>query len=768
MAYDGWLELGGTELVNISRTAELAESLGVDIVYTTPESVEWLQVALSQSGYEDITSTPWYDPRTPASREFIGALILSMPGLDDSTASASTTELTTDGGRSGRVRHGSLNLVGSAALLATTARGAEFGKRWFDSVLAKTAGRDAVCSGVELRYFRYADSGVPSEIVNASALTPWYAKDARSSVKRLGVVAGTSIDDGSLASSYDLTWPAQIQSKARTRLGLNGGAGYISATPSTEGAIVPPLPVTSAGTKVMWGHGLGGRAVFIGATTDHVTYSPQPCTRVRVYYGKTSVAGAGMRVLIDDVDQGVTLNSADTVNSGGHVWESGPLTPGDHTVKIVPYNSPYVGVVEGVEFIYRDEDAGFRVYNGGHSGGDVAFYNHHAPMDMHWESVAAMDLDLAVVSLGANDISHLTVEQFLTGIDGIIDRVPGEVPILLLGGYLRGDYNTPEGRAKWSEMQMGLRERAVGQVAYYDIAPHWPVLVADGSTSEGLMYDTPPIHPNTNGMTRMAEILTEVLLVEGPPVAHRRMVRLSRGATVTRKHESSCSHMWTINFTLVADDPFEYGEPVGMISALGGAEASGPGVLDSGQTALTEVLCPTYDFSPVQDPAFPSLIPAPAAPDILPAGWDISAGMTFDRTWALTDVIPPAVVGLVPVITLRTETEARMVRVCIWPGLTDPTVQCEPLFSAVVTYLPPNVDFVIDGEQRVVYTWDGASPVVRRADSLVFTKDARPVDWASFNDPDGLLVSLDVFSDSSGYEGDGDVRVAVAFVPKSD
>lgn len=412
MAYDGWLRFDGVELVNLSRTADLSEARGVDVLYTTPESVEWIRAALGDSEYFDVYDAPWFDPRSDASAEFVGTVLLSAPGLDDSTASASTTELTSAGGRTGRSRNSSLSIVCSMAILATSARGADYGKRWVDSVLRRGAASGSVCRGVEMEYFRYEAS------------------------------------------------------------------------------------------------------------------------------------------------------------------------------------------------------------------------------------------------------------------------------------------------------------------------------------------DAEPV----------------------PPVAHRRMVRLSRGSTVTRKHTGACAHMWTVNFTLVADDPFEYGAEIPAITSMGGTTTTGPAVLDSGTVSLTETPCPEYDYTPVLDPTYPSFSPAPIAPDFPPAGWGIEGGMTFSRRWALLDVVAPASVNLVPKITIRSSAEARMVRVTIWPGLMDPSDQCGELFSAVVTYLPPNVDFIIDGEQSVAYTWDGSSPVVRRSDSLVYTNDARPVDWRTFNDPDGLLVTLDVFGGSGG----GTVRVALDLVPKSD
>jgi hypothetical protein len=119
-----------------------------------------------------------------------------------------------------------------------------------------------------------------------------------------------------------------------------------------------------------------------------------------------------------------------------------------------------------------------------------------------------------------------------------------------------------------------------------------------------------------------------------------------------------------------------------------------------------------------------------------------------------------------------------MVRVSLWPATANEADQCDPIWSVVVTYLPGEQEFTIDGEQKVSYVWNGVSPGVSRADSLVYGPDAEPVDWTAFNDADGLLFTLDLM-DGGGSDGvtsadlgsDGvlaDVKASLALVPKSD
>lgn len=409
MAYDGWLEFNGVELVNLSRTAQLAEVLGIDAMWVNSSSVSWIQTALSGVDYDVVTNAPWYDANYPASAEFAGLVPLGFPGLDDSTSEATVVEYVTDGGHAGLRRNSTLSIVASVAILATTDRGAEYGKRWMDRVLADSGDR-TFCTGADLRYFRYPASGAP--------------------------------------------------------------------------------------------------------------------------------------------------------------------------------------------------------------------------------------------------------------------------------------------------------------------------------------------------------------------VAHRRDVSLTRGATVTRKRSTECSVVWLSTFTLTAGDPFEYGEAEQLLANLGGTPTGA--VINSGSLVLVEQSCPVYDYTPLYDPLYPALVASPTVPDFYPAGWDIVDGMTFERFWARVTPPEPSTLNVVPVLKLHSTIEARMVRVAVWAhdSLTDD--QCDPLFSAVVSYLPPNMDFYIDGEQHASYVWDGFSAGVRRTDSLVYSPDAKPVEWASFNDATDLLVTLDLFADSSDYEGGGTVRLAASFVAKSD
>lgn len=422
MATDKWVEFADVELFNLSRTAQLAEVMGIDTVWTDPATVAWIETARGTGqDYGDVGDAPWYDPGFPASGEFAGVMPLSMPGLDDSTAEASTIEYITDGGSSGKTRNKTLTLVASVAIVASTPRGADYGKRWLDRMLRGTSGLGRTfCSGSIMRYYR----------------------------------------------------------------------------------------------------------------VDGATGSP------------------------------------------------------------------------------------------------------------------------------------------------------------------------------------------------------------------------------------------------APDIMHRRDVTLTRGVVVTRKRDTYCSSTWTATFTLTANDPFEYSEEMPRVLNLGAATPTAPvgapALLSYGSLGMVEQDCPSYDYSPIYDPLYPAFVAPPAAPQFYPDGWDLVEGVNFTRYWARIASIEPSSLNVVPVLSLKTGTAARMVRVSVWPGGSALDDYCGALWTAIVMYLPAGgVELVVDSEQHATYVWDGVSPLVRRADSLAYGPGAKPLSWGSFNDPSGLLVTMDVMV-GAAYSGGGTIRAEFSLVAKSD
>lgn len=621
MGYDGWLEYNGIEVVNLSRTAQLAEALGIDTVWNTPESVAWIQTALGGVGYNDISEAPWYDPGYPASSEFAGIVPLAFTGLDDSTMESTPVEYITDGGHSGKPRNATLPLVANVAIIASTPRGADFGKRWMDRVFRSGADERAFCSGSDLRYFRWPSVDSPiahrrdvrqtrgtsvTRKRNNHCSATWTATFTLTAADPFEYSDATELLDG-LGAEVPTNAP-WLRLNYADRPNVDDGAGWLTAVTDTTPALDTVAPL-------------------IGTVSAQYTYTGPSAASV----------GAGFE-----------LRPA----SGVAYW---PVTAGE-------WLSVYLtaGVSAGTRFVQFESD----------------FYA---------DTTTTFPVGSPAVAI--EEITAGSPERF-----GFSVQVPVGATTMRIVGFV-GDIG--------------------GSIATGEVLRLDGLVIERRSTNDGLATywdgDTAPI----GGMP---------FAWDGIP-----------GQSRSYQYDPS-----TV--------PAEFGT-----------------------VTLVETECPVYDYTPVYDPLFPALVPAPAPPDFYPSGWTIVDGSTFDRFWAKVPVIEPTYLDVVPVITLTTTVEARMVRIGIWEGDHDPNDQCgDLLFGAVVTYLPAGVDFVIDGEQKASYVWDGASPSVRRSDSLVYSFDAKPVDWTKFNDPSSLLITLDIFSDSEGVEGEGQVRAAVSFVQKSD
>lgn len=156
MPYDGYLEVGGREIVNAARTyhyvstmapafglkdcqdcGNLAEALGQ--TYTTPE--------------ED--RAPWYDPSDPATGTFYGMYPLAIEGMTSSTRQSINVELVGDGSVQTTHRRAGRDLMVRGLMFGETREALDKGYSWLDNTLNSKG-----CSGEQGRVF----SSCPGEV----------------------------------------------------------------------------------------------------------------------------------------------------------------------------------------------------------------------------------------------------------------------------------------------------------------------------------------------------------------------------------------------------------------------------------------------------------------------------------------------------------------------------------------------------------------------------------------------------------------------------
>ncbi|WP_114422638.1 SGNH/GDSL hydrolase family protein [Nocardioides houyundeii] len=378
-----------------------------------------------------------------------------------------------------------------------------------------------------LSYSPDDDSG--TEVADTDAelrdfLRPWFSALADQEEKPAKiVVVGDSISEGAMLPTpiHQIRFVRRLQEMLRDQQDAVGGAGFF---PAYYGDPFSVDDSTRSGVPAQehsfdsWG--LGGRALFLPDGSS-VTYPPQQSTGIRVWFGLIDVlAGAG-RVIVDGVDvtsqgtlstgevPGETITSAGTPARSGIWWQSPPMSRGAHTVAVSGAGPGGVFVHTGVEFLDGDEDSGIHVYDASHSGATAQDFDSEAMAAGHWADVRAIDPQLVLINLGTN-----VDPDYAASLERLVELALESAPhaqVVLVHGYEPGHWSARD----WEEVRQvreSVAARHADRVGFFDLAAHWPALAKDGSTSEGLMLEeAPPIHPNTAGNERMAEIFAELL-----------------------------------------------------------------------------------------------------------------------------------------------------------------------------------------------------------------------------------------------------------------
>lgn len=153
MAWNGYFEFAGTEIINVSRTeAYAAGAPGFIAVYENDALGPMLDETFTDPVTDD---APWYDEDRPETGDFYGCYPLDVTGIDDSTSGASVTESVLDGGVVGRIRRATRAVVFNLVLVGKSDCAVEAGLKWLRDALVGGAcfGRaDEACGGVEMCY----------------------------------------------------------------------------------------------------------------------------------------------------------------------------------------------------------------------------------------------------------------------------------------------------------------------------------------------------------------------------------------------------------------------------------------------------------------------------------------------------------------------------------------------------------------------------------------------------------------------------------------
>lgn len=154
--YDGYLMVGGTEILNRARAgAYLQQFLAgrVDVVREDPA----LRTALGHSPYSTPAANmaPWVTGSRPAGGRFLGLFPGKLIGAEDSTRGVEVTELSGNGAVMTSPRYGSLEMRFVATAFALDEEAMEEGMAWLKQALSNDGCSDASlgCTGREAKLF---------------------------------------------------------------------------------------------------------------------------------------------------------------------------------------------------------------------------------------------------------------------------------------------------------------------------------------------------------------------------------------------------------------------------------------------------------------------------------------------------------------------------------------------------------------------------------------------------------------------------------------
>lgn len=231
-----------------------------------------------------------------------------------------------------------------------------------------------------------------------------------------------------------------------------------------------------------------------------------------------------------------------------------------------------------------------------------------------------------------------------------------------------------------------------------------------------------------------------------------RAVVNSTPVSVLVERQLSCGdYIAQVQFTFRIGDPIVYSNALRVVTSLFDTPVWGADVEagDIDETTFDEVLCGVPLWQPLYDPLCPAAITPPAPPNVPLGCWVApEEGATFDRTVV---TIPATTfetfTEMLPVLTLTSVEDAtRDIRIRFYPDpdgdLDLDSTPCGWVSDIVLSFMPAGILVIDSSYEDIHITTTGGN--TRRADSLVFGTDERPMKWPVLDCGVQYLMTIDV------------------------
>lgn len=286
MTYLGYMALANDEgetleLVNAARVKAYTDNLAPSIGLRGCDDCEGLPAALG----EDYTTptedfAPWYDPTDPATADFYGVYPLGFEGIDDSTRSIESAELTGDGSVVVGSRFAGKDIRVTGMAFAKDEAALYAGVSWLNSALNGT--EEGRCFGDRLNIF---SSCPPVEVLPPNFDEPYELVNPPTNTSLLltGVAPGraSTPDHASLDITGDIDirvmvalndWTPAARSVLIGKWGAAGTRSYLFTVEPTTGALrlfwSPDGSGTASNTSSASPAVANGEAIGVRVTLD--------------------------------------------------------------------------------------------------------------------------------------------------------------------------------------------------------------------------------------------------------------------------------------------------------------------------------------------------------------------------------------------------------------------------------------------------------------------------------------------------------------------
>lgn len=294
MAWPGYFEYAGTEIINLQRVTAYGHNLNLTWLRPVDQTTV-LGPMLGQTYTSPLVdNAPWISPDEGDSFEFLGLYPLDVTGLEDSTVQAEVTESVLDGGVVGRLRRATKTVVFSAALIGASECGVEYGMRWLKSALQGNPCIDSNdCTGSNLCYLSCEPRLGPGSSASVTACLDPYLR----SLTKVSVTTGPVVTNKFVMPSGGVAWTVSFTMVAGSPFEFMVERPLINNFGVDTTPYVVPAPVSGSGA---YGDGAYGDGAYgSGAASSGVLGTPPLFDAVGVPAVEYACAKPSYRPLYD-------------------------------------------------------------------------------------------------------------------------------------------------------------------------------------------------------------------------------------------------------------------------------------------------------------------------------------------------------------------------------------------------------------------------------------------------------------------------------------